>query len=530
MVANLFDEDRHQIRTRGPVCPESERVCDPSPEIVRHVPNVLLRIAEPFQLLDRMRREVRLDADQRGIIIHPEAIHLPGVLILVVLVPESRDLMPVPVVDDLRDKIVAALSGSIAADHIRNALHGLLVYQAHAAGTFLELDVRHTQSVVSVYKLSRHDRADVQVKLVLDLLSVKHRLSRDAPLAQTVHRILVWVREFELFQHLPVFRRKKPVVEIRRFVGRDVRRRPVEKAALEPVRHGYRVERDDDLFVVFRLAAHTAVKLGEVRLLDLGRFLDPHQRYAVDRFQLFRIVQSGEDELGARVLNRYDKIALVRRPLNLRVILGELTAKLLKAGISKRPRDLSCHENPVVLLRYRPLDQLASGEDRLTRTGAAHQYQIARLAEEQRQKRLVVCFAKIVPPLRYRVLPVEFLLRRIIDLPRRQLLPGNLAPSLDFLPRLHELPGERFPSLDLRLAQALSLRSAFLAEVLRRFLRLFQLVGRFSCAAQLLAADALDLEPPLVFVPPLGALLLRRERTGRKPVLSRAPSRLFPVL
>ena len=210
----------------------------------------------------------------------------------------------------------------------------------------------------------------------------------------------------------------------------DVGIRRVEEPALQPVHDADRVERYDDLLVVVRFVTQASVEFQKVFLVQLRRFFDPDRRDAVNGLQLFRVVQSGEDDRRFRILDVDDQIALVAGPFDLRIILIELPAELGKAGVPQRPRNLSTDQDSMPLFGGAALQYLPACEDGFSGTRAAHQYQIPRFTKKERQKRLVVRFNHVVPPLCDGVFPFHVGFGGIVPLPRRQLVFLDLLAAL----------------------------------------------------------------------------------------------------
>ena len=178
------------------------------------------------------------------------------------------------------------------------------------------------------------------------LFRVEHRLARHAPLSEAIDLVVVLVRLFEGLERRDGLRRQKAVVEIRALVHRRARVVVVEESLLEPVRDADRVKGQDHLQVVGEVRSQSNVQLIEVLLLQLACFLDPDARDVVNGLELFRVVESGEEDLAA-VCKRDAHVAFVDLRPALRVVVRDLPAQLLKAALAQRLRDLSAYEPSV---------------------------------------------------------------------------------------------------------------------------------------------------------------------------------------
>jgi hypothetical protein len=89
------------------------------------------------------------------------------------------------------------------------------------------------------------------------------------------------------------------------------------------VRYAHRVERKNDLLVIFALSPQAYVQLVEVPLVQLGRLLNPNAVYVEYGFELFNVVQPGKDYLRA-VGEGNEQVALVRLIPAARIIVGRL--------------------------------------------------------------------------------------------------------------------------------------------------------------------------------------------------------------
>ena len=172
------------------------------------------------------------------------------------------------VVQHLVHKGVAAFAGCIAAQHIRPPRLRMSVDQHFALVIVLPSDVPDGQAVVVIGKSTHGHRLNLLLQLLLHFFGVEKRLTDDAPHAQAVNRVVVIIGLPEALQRLPVFVRQKSVVLVGTFVDPYSPKLvlPVKKPLFDPVRYRNRVERHDDLLVIFRLAAQSDVQLVEIIL------------------------------------------------------------------------------------------------------------------------------------------------------------------------------------------------------------------------------------------------------------------------
>ena len=271
--------------------------------IVDALPDVLLRIPQPLQLHHRVSGEVGLNADERRVVVQPQAVDLPCEHILVELASQHRHLLSGSVVQHLRHKAVAAFSCSVSADDVRHALLRLLVDLDAAVPRVLPSDVRQRQPVIRVCEEAGAHRFLQLLQPSSDGLAVEYRLARHAPHAEAVDLIVIFVRLLKALQRPYGCRIQKTVVLVGALVHPRSFVPPVKKSFLQPVLNADRVEAQDDLLVLPRLSAQSDVKLVEVSLQQLASLFNPDARDVVDGFQLLNVIQSRKDDLAA-VLER----------------------------------------------------------------------------------------------------------------------------------------------------------------------------------------------------------------------------------
>ena len=373
-------------------------------EVVLHLAHVQVAVAHQVEQLRRVCREVCLDGEQRVVIVLAEAVHLPRIRVLVVLVAQRADLLARDVVEHLPDKIIASVARRVAADDIGPPRYRLFVDRHRA------VRIAHPRPALEVYAVLLDDVFEVAAPRLLrplddeqplaHLLRVEHRLARHTPLSEAIDLVVVLVRLFEGFERRDGLRRQKAVVEIRALVHRRARVLAVEKPLFQPMCDADRVERQDHLQVIGEVCSQSNVQLVEVLLFQLACFLDPYPRDVVDRLELFRVVESGEEDLAA-VCKRDAHVAFVDLRPALRVVVRDLPAQLLKAALAQRLRDLSAYEPAVPRLACHALEHLAPREDRLAAAAAAFQDEVAVPVEQQRQEVRVVRRAEVPPPQRH---------------------------------------------------------------------------------------------------------------------------------
>lgn len=172
---------------------------------------------------------------------------------------------------------------------------------------------------------------------------------------------------------------------------------PIEEPPLEPVCNADRVECENHLEVVGALCPQADVQLVKVGLQQLRRLLNPDPGDVIDGFELFDVIQSGKEYLGA--VGKYDaQLSPVDHGPAVGIVLGNLPTELCKAALPQRPRHLAAHQEPVARLGNAALQHLAPGEDGLARAASALEHQIAAFAGKQRHKSVVAGVPEMVVP------------------------------------------------------------------------------------------------------------------------------------
>ena len=145
---------------------------------------------------------------------------------------------------------------------------------------------------------------------------------------------------------------------------------PVEEPPLEPVCNADRVECENHLEVVGALCPQADVQLVKVGLQQLRRLLNPDPGDVIDGFELFDVIQSGKEYLGA--VGKYDaQLSPVDHGPAVRVVLGNLSPELCKAALPQGLGHLAAYQEPVPRLGDAPLQHLAPCEDGLPGTAPA---------------------------------------------------------------------------------------------------------------------------------------------------------------
>lgn len=130
--------------------------------------------------------------------------------------------------------------------------------------------------------------------------------------------------------------------------------RHIEEPLFQPVRDRDGVEGQDHLQVVGKDRPQADVQLVEVSFLQLRRLLDPDPGDVVDGFQLFHVIQAGEQNLAA-IRESDPQVSLVDLGPGVRVILGDLPPELGKAAVPQCPRHLPRHQPAVSRFAGDPL-------------------------------------------------------------------------------------------------------------------------------------------------------------------------------
>ena len=271
------------------------------------------------------------------------------VKVLVELMPQHAHLHARPVVDDLPDEAVAAVSRRVPADDVWHAVLRLLIDADEAVVVVLPADVRKMDAVVLILEVARPDRLNVVQQPPSRFFRVEYAPARHAPHAEAVDGVVVFVGLLESLQRLDVLFIKKPIV----LVGALVRQRAVvsriKESLFEPMRDADGVERQDDLLVVRRLATQSDVQLVEVALQQLACLLNPDACDVEDGLQLLHVVQPAEQYLAPVLEADVHVSALPLRDV-VDVVLIELIrlrAQLLEAALPQRLVHLAAHKEPV---------------------------------------------------------------------------------------------------------------------------------------------------------------------------------------
>ena len=299
VVPHSLDEFSEDDRPRLRVRKKSERLPDFVRVVVDGLPHILARIPQPLQFHDGVGGKVRLQADERRVVVQAQAVDLPGKDVLVEFSAKLRHLHAGSVIQYLRHEAVAALSGGVSADDIRHTRLRLAV-DADAAGLVVRpADRRQLHAVVVKFKNARALRRPDGLQPCCHSLAVEDRLAGHAPHSQAVDLVVILVRLLEALQRPDGRVVQKAVI----LVGGFMHPRPwvfsVEEPFLQPVLDADRVEGEDDLLILPCPAAQSDVQLVEISLQQFARFFNPDARDVVDRLQLLDVVQACEDDLAA---------------------------------------------------------------------------------------------------------------------------------------------------------------------------------------------------------------------------------------
>ena len=366
---------------------------------VLDLPDVQVLVAHEIQQFHRVGGKVGLRR-QHGVVVPPaQAVELPGIGVLVVLVAQHRHLLAGHVVQHLAHKPVAAVSGGVSAHHIGPPRRRRPVDLDGAARLLGPADVPDVYAVlchVVLEQALRRRRPD-PLQPLGHRLCVEHGFARHAPLPQTVDHVVILVRLLEGLQGLDGLLGQETVVLVGALMQPCPRVRLIEEPLFQPVCDADGVERYQDLQVVGEDRPQADVQLVEVSLLQFGRLLDPDARDVVDGFQLLHVVQAGEQDLAA-VGEGDVHVAFIHPGAGVRVEVRDLAPQLLEATLPQRPRHLPAHQPAVPRLAGYALQDLPACEDAFSAAAAAFQNQVAVLIEEQGEEGFVVGLPDLLPP------------------------------------------------------------------------------------------------------------------------------------
>ena len=229
------DQPREDHRPGDGVRAEAEGVAHPAVEGVLPLPDKLPGIPQPLQLLDGVGGEVGLHRQQGRVVEDPEAVHLPGVDVLVDLLPKFGHLAAGDVVDALAHEPVRSIPGGVPADHVGPPRLRPVVDLHRSPGGLRPPDVGDPEAVVVEHELALGHRPLQLLQPPGDGHGVKHRLARHAPLVEGVDLVVIQVRLLEGLQRADGLLRQKAVVLVGALMDPGPRVLPVEEPALEPM-------------------------------------------------------------------------------------------------------------------------------------------------------------------------------------------------------------------------------------------------------------------------------------------------------